>query len=96
MSDNIDIMINNNEKADNLEKKTSKTLRRRLYHSTHSYFTSLFITDDLKKNAEQFEKSTDELKKVVWWKNMKLWAIIIAIIVIIIIVIVVVCVVAIK
>ncbi|XP_048734763.1 vesicle-associated membrane protein 3-like isoform X2 [Ostrea edulis] len=45
--------------------------------------------DALQAGASQFEASAGKLKRKYWWKNCKMWLILIAIIVIIIIIIVV-------
>ncbi|KAM4583168.1 vesicle-associated membrane protein 3-like [Fundulus diaphanus] len=44
--------------------------------------------DALQAGASQFETSAAKLKRKYWWKNCKMWAILIAVIVIIIIVII--------
>ncbi|XP_039652257.1 vesicle-associated membrane protein 3, partial [Perca fluviatilis] len=44
--------------------------------------------DALQAGASQFETSAAKLKRKYWWKNCKMWAILIAVIVIIIIIIV--------
>lgn len=62
----------------------------------YNYSSFFSPTENLMENAKQFQKNTNELKKVMWWKNMKLWLAIIAIIVVIIIVIVVICVLVVK
>ncbi|XP_054712207.1 vesicle-associated membrane protein 3-like isoform X4 [Uloborus diversus] len=46
-------------------------------------------TDALQQGASQFEQQAGKLKRKFWWKNCKMWAIIIAVIVVIIIIIVV-------
>ncbi|KAG8185587.1 hypothetical protein JTE90_023287 [Oedothorax gibbosus] len=46
--------------------------------------------DALQQGASQFEQQAGKLKRKFWWKNCKMWAIIIGVILIIIIVIVVV------
>ncbi|XP_051531850.1 vesicle-associated membrane protein 3 isoform X2 [Myxocyprinus asiaticus] len=45
--------------------------------------------DALQAGASQFETSAAKLKRKYWWKNCKMWAILIAVIVIIIIIIIV-------
>jgi len=45
-------------------------------------------TDELNSQAQKFKKQSTQLKRAMWWKNMKLWAIIIIIVIIIIIIIV--------
>ncbi|XP_032904020.1 vesicle-associated membrane protein 3 [Amblyraja radiata] len=45
--------------------------------------------DALQAGASQFETSAAKLKRKYWWKNCKMWAILIAVILIIIIIIVV-------
>ncbi|XP_062271858.1 vesicle-associated membrane protein 3 [Scomber scombrus] len=44
--------------------------------------------DALQAGASQFETSAAKLKRKYWWKNCKMWAILIAVIVIIIIIII--------
>ncbi|CAM4731522.1 unnamed protein product [Leuciscus chuanchicus] len=44
--------------------------------------------DALQAGASQFETSAAKLKRKYWWKNVKMWAILIAVIVIIIVVII--------
>ncbi|XP_067873280.1 vesicle-associated membrane protein 3-like [Heterodontus francisci] len=44
--------------------------------------------DALQAGASQFETSAAKLKRKYWWKNCKMWAILIAVILIIIIVII--------
>ncbi|XP_051768765.1 vesicle-associated membrane protein 3 [Ctenopharyngodon idella] len=44
--------------------------------------------DALQAGASQFETSAAKLKRKYWWKNCKMWAILIAVLVIIIIIIV--------
>ncbi|XP_019637634.1 vesicle-associated membrane protein 3-like isoform X3 [Branchiostoma floridae] len=45
--------------------------------------------DALQQGASQFETSAKKLKSKYWWKNLKMWLILIAVIVIIIVIIVV-------
>ncbi|XP_018407936.1 PREDICTED: vesicle-associated membrane protein 3 [Nanorana parkeri] len=45
--------------------------------------------DALQAGASQFETSAARLKRKYWWKNCKMWAILIAVVVVIIIIIVV-------
>ncbi|XP_064599346.1 vesicle-associated membrane protein 3-like isoform X5 [Liolophura sinensis] len=45
--------------------------------------------DALQAGASQFEASAGKLKRKYWWKNCKMWAILIAVILVIIIIIVV-------
>uniref|UniRef100_A0A8C3K1Q5 Vesicle associated membrane protein 3 n=1 Tax=Calidris pygmaea TaxID=425635 RepID=A0A8C3K1Q5_9CHAR len=45
--------------------------------------------DALQAGASQFETSAAKLKRKYWWKNCKMWAILIAVVVIIIIIIIV-------
>lgn len=45
--------------------------------------------DALQQGASQFEQQAGKLKRKFWWKNCKMWAIIIGIILVIIIVIIV-------
>ncbi|XP_020388425.2 vesicle-associated membrane protein 3 [Rhincodon typus] len=45
--------------------------------------------DALQAGASQFETSAAKLKRKYWWKNCKMWAILIAVVLIIIIIIVV-------
>ncbi|KAM6927816.1 vesicle-associated membrane protein 3 [Xenentodon cancila] len=45
--------------------------------------------DALQAGASQFETSAAKLKRKFWWKNCKMWAILIAVIVIIIVIIIV-------
>jgi len=45
--------------------------------------------DALQAGASQFEASAGKLKRKMWWKNCKMWAILITVIVVIIIIIVV-------
>ncbi|XP_068095026.1 vesicle-associated membrane protein 3 [Hyperolius riggenbachi] len=45
--------------------------------------------DALQAGASQFETSAARLKRKYWWKNCKMWAILIAVIVVIIIIIIV-------
>ncbi|XP_042199598.1 vesicle-associated membrane protein 3 [Callorhinchus milii] len=45
--------------------------------------------DALQAGASQFETSAAKLKRKYWWKNCKMWAILIAVILIIIIIIIV-------
>ncbi|KFP69790.1 Vesicle-associated membrane protein 3, partial [Acanthisitta chloris] len=44
--------------------------------------------DALQAGASQFETSAAKLKRKYWWKNCKMWAILIAVVVIIIIIII--------
>ncbi|XP_034022847.1 vesicle-associated membrane protein 3 [Thalassophryne amazonica] len=44
--------------------------------------------DALQAGAAQFETSAAKLKRKYWWKNCKMWAILIAVIVIIVIIII--------
>ncbi|KAF3689671.1 Vesicle-associated membrane protein 3 [Channa argus] len=44
--------------------------------------------DALQAGASQFETSAAKLKRKYWWKNLKMWAILIAVIVIIIVIII--------
>ncbi|KAG7494814.1 vesicle-associated membrane protein 3 [Solea senegalensis] len=44
--------------------------------------------DALRAGASQFETSAAKLKRKYWWKNCKMWAILIAVILIIIIIII--------
>ncbi|XP_039884483.1 vesicle-associated membrane protein 3-like [Simochromis diagramma] len=44
--------------------------------------------DALQAGASQFETSAAKLKRKYWWKNCKMWAILIAVIVIIIVIII--------
>ncbi|XP_053724735.1 vesicle-associated membrane protein 3 isoform X1 [Synchiropus splendidus] len=44
--------------------------------------------DALQAGASQFETSAAKLKRKYWWKNCKMWAILIAVIVIIVIIII--------
>ncbi|XP_078464092.1 vesicle-associated membrane protein 1-like isoform X1 [Lampetra planeri] len=44
--------------------------------------------DALQQGASQFETSAAKLKRKYWWKNCKMWAILIAVIVLIIIIII--------
>ncbi|XP_005804346.1 vesicle-associated membrane protein 3 [Xiphophorus maculatus] len=44
--------------------------------------------DALQAGASQFETSAAKLKRKYWWKNCKMWAILIAVIVIVIIIII--------
>ncbi|XP_029850934.1 vesicle-associated membrane protein 3 isoform X2 [Ixodes scapularis] len=44
--------------------------------------------DALQQGASQFEQQAGKLKRKFWWKNCKMWAILIAVIVVIIIIIV--------
>ncbi|XP_034441336.1 vesicle-associated membrane protein 3 [Hippoglossus hippoglossus] len=44
--------------------------------------------DALQAGASQFETSAAKLQRKYWWKNIKMWAILIAVIVIIIIIII--------
>ncbi|XP_075293674.1 vesicle-associated membrane protein 3 [Opisthocomus hoazin] len=45
--------------------------------------------DALQAGASQFETSAAKLKRKYWWKNCKMWAILIAVVVILIIIIIV-------
>ncbi|XP_076315273.1 vesicle-associated membrane protein 3-like isoform X2 [Tachypleus tridentatus] len=45
--------------------------------------------DALQQGASQFEQQAGKLKRKFWWKNCKMWAIIIGIVVIIVIIIIV-------
>ncbi|XP_029434452.1 vesicle-associated membrane protein 3 [Rhinatrema bivittatum] len=44
--------------------------------------------DALQAGASQFETSAAKLKRKFWWKNCKMWAILIAVVVVIIIIII--------
>merc|ERR1711976_198079 len=45
--------------------------------------------DALRAGAQQFESNAGKLKRKYWWKNLKMWIILIAVILVIIIIIVV-------
>ncbi|CAM9739026.1 unnamed protein product [Bubo scandiacus] len=47
--------------------------------------------DALQAGASQFETSAAKLKRKYWWKNCKMWAILIAVVLLIIIIIIIVC-----
>ena len=57
MADNVQNMMNNLEKAEDIQEQTER----------------------LKENANQFQKNSKKLKKAMWWRNVKLWIIIIGI-----------------
>ena len=65
MADNVQNMIENIEKAEDIEEQTNR----------------------LRDNADQFKKGAGKLKKTMWWRNVKLWIILILVVVVIIAVI---------
>lgn len=70
----VDIMRTNVEKVLERDQKLSELDDR---------------ADALQQGASQFEQQAGKLKRKFWWKNCKMWAIIIGVILVIIIVIVV-------
>jgi len=70
----VDIMRTNVEKVLERDQKLSELDDR---------------ADALQQGASQFEQQAGKLKRKFWWKNCKMWAIIIGVIIIIIIVIIV-------
>lgn len=71
----VDIMRTNVEKVLERDQKLSELDDR---------------ADALQQGASQFEQQAGKLKRKFWWKNCKMWAIIIGIVVIILIIIIVV------
>ncbi len=41
-------------------------------------------SDQLNQSAKRFQKSSRNLKNVMWWKNVKMWLIIIAVVIVLI------------
>jgi Synaptobrevin len=41
-------------------------------------------SDQLNQSAKKFQKSSKALKNVYWWKNVKMWILIIAIVIVLI------------
>ena len=74
MVNNVDLMLANHEKAEDLQEKT----------------------EGLKSNAGEFKRMGTELRKLMWWKNAKLMAIIIGILLLVIAIIIIIIVVAVK
>jgi t-SNARE complex subunit (syntaxin) len=70
----VDIMRTNVEKVLERDQKLSELDDR---------------ADALQQGASQFEQQAGKLKRKFWWKNCKMWAIIIGVIIVIIIVIIV-------
>lgn len=69
----VDIMRTNVEKVLERDQKLSELDDR---------------ADALQQGASQFEQQAGKLKRKFWWKNCKMWAILIAVILIIIIIII--------
>ena len=94
MADNIDMMIKNQEKAEILQDKTGNNTY--LFLNIFKYLLLFFYSESLAHNANAFQKNSNQLKKTMWWKNVKLMLIIGAIIAIVVIVLIVIIVLAVK
>ena len=92
MADNIDMMIKNQEKAEILQDKTGN----KNYQHFKNIIIIIFLIESLAHNANAFQKNSNQLKKTMWWKNVKLMLIIGAIIAIVVIVLIVIIVLAVK
>lgn len=83
MQENIDKVMQRGERLDDLRGKTGKILGQ----SWKERYLQYWIKEDLQATAGQFKRGANEVRKRMWYKDLK-WKIIIAVTIIVILAII--------
>lgn len=83
MQENIDKVMQRGERLDDLRGKTGKFCFVGFIYLFVTYITNIKKTEDLQATAGHFRRGANQVRKRMWWKDLK-WKIIIAVTILVI------------
>lgn len=83
MQENIDKVMQRGERLDDLRGKTGILAKRFLPSSALLWSNMPFFAEDLQATAGHFKRGANQVRKRMWWKDLK-WKIIIAVTILVI------------
>jgi uncharacterized membrane protein len=90
MQDNVDMALQNCVKLEAVEKVRLVYIHHGLQHTLYVYISPYYLqqAEELQQQAGVFKRSAHDLKKKMWWQNMKMKLIIAAIVIVILAIII--------